>query len=48
MKPKAGSESNEIDNPFGQTDQDKNKDTIQADKNAVANRILDKFTNECY
>ena len=25
MKPKAGSESNEIDNPFGQTDQDKNK-----------------------
>lgn len=28
MKPKAGSESNEIDNPFGQTDQDKNKDTI--------------------
>lgn len=28
MKPEAGSESNETDNPFGQTDQDKNKDDI--------------------
>jgi len=28
MKPKAGSESNETDNPFGQTNQDKNKDPM--------------------
>lgn len=28
MNPEAGSESNEIDNPFSKTDQDKNKDDI--------------------
>ena len=28
MKPKACSESNETDNPFGQTNQDKNKDPM--------------------
>ena len=55
MKPKAGSESNEIDNPFGQTDQDKERrpeelrderGDIVADFTEVR-RIRENIMNNC-
>lgn len=52
MNPEAGSESNEIDNPFSKTDQDKNKDDIhcqhQKEEKAINSRYIKKTKREHY